>query len=103
MLVRTKTHSTSAAIDRDPLVPVHAFDNNSTAASTVVLGAAIPEALHRLPSFRITTLVNFNVPLSFCTLVRQMISFLVVFSEDVFHVTVDLRDRKCDLFFPPRV
>ena len=76
--------------DCDPFVLVHAFDNNSAAAATVVLGAAIPEGSHRFPSFSITLLVNNNVPLSFCPQVRQMISFLVMFSEDMFNELVDV-------------
>ena len=35
--------------DRHPSVPVNSTSHDSAATSTVVLGAAIPEAFHRLP------------------------------------------------------
>ena len=37
--------------DRDPLIHVSSFDNDSTATSTIRGGAAIPRAPHRLPLF----------------------------------------------------
>ena len=63
--------------DCDPFVPVSTFDNDSTTTSTVELGAAVPEASHRLPSFSIIPSVSNNLPLSICTQVRQLINFLV--------------------------
>ena len=44
--------------DRDPFVLVNSFNHDSAATSTVVLGAAIPEAFHRLPCFNIFASVN---------------------------------------------
>ena len=93
---------TAIFADRHPLVPGNTFDNDSTTTTTVNLGAAIPEALHRLPFFSIMPFVHNNV-LSFSTQVRPVISVQAVFPEDVLHATVDLRDRACDFPLPPRV
>ena len=79
---RTQTPTTSAAMavqirdfaDRDPFVP------DSTATFTVVLGAAIPDAFHRLPSFRIIAFVYNIFSLSLGTQVGQVIGFQIVFS-----------------------
>ena len=79
--------------DRDPLVPVSTFDNESTTTSTVTLGAAVPEAWHRLPLFIIIPVIHNNFSLSFCTQVCPVIRFLVMFPEDVLHIIVDLRDN----------
>ena len=89
--------------DCDPFVCGSTLDDNSTVTSTDDLGAAIPEASHRFPSFIIFTFVNDNLSLSLCTPVRPVISFLIVFSEDVLHIIIDLRDNKCDFSVPPRV
>ena len=47
--------------------------------------------------------VNDNFPLSFGHLIAPMIGFLIVLTEDVFHVVISLRDRVSVLPFPPPV
>ena len=49
-------------------VPVNSFNHDSEATSTVVLGAAIPEAFHHLPCSSIVASVNNNFPLSLCSI-----------------------------------
>ena len=77
---RTETPTTLAVmavqmcdfVDRDLFVP------DSTVTFTVFPGGAIPDAFHRLPSFRIIAFVyNF---LSLGTQVGQVIGFQIVFS-----------------------
>ena len=87
---RTNAQGYRDCADCDPLVSINTFDNDSTTTSTNDLGAAIPEATHRLALFRIFSFVNNSCSLSFCSQVRAEISFLVMFSEDVLHVIVDL-------------
>ena len=41
--------------------------------------------------------------LSFCCYLRLVVSFLIVFPEDVLHTVVDLRDGKLDLSLSPRM
>ena len=74
------------------VVLVNSLNHDSTATSTVVLGAAIPEAFHHLPCFSIIASVNNNFSPSLCSQVGPVTSFLIVFPENVFHVIVSLRD-----------
>ena len=71
----------------------------SLSAPLITFGTAIPEALHRLPCLCIATCQQylFSVPLLPSW---PMISFLIVFQENVFDVVVNLLDRICDLPFP---
>ena len=63
------------------LVSVHSFDHNSTPTSTVCLFTAIPEAAHRLPVFCIVSFPNNDLPLPFCTQIRQVVGLLMVFPK----------------------
>ena len=86
--------------DCDPPVPIHTFDHNTAATSSVSLGAAAPKASHCLPVFCIA-FINNALPLPFCLQVREVVGFLVVFSENVHYTIVDLGDRIYHLFLPP--
>ena len=46
---------------------------------------------------------NDNFPLSFGSQIGPVISFLMVFPEDMFHEVISLRDGVGFLPFPPRV
>ena len=58
---RTNTQKYRDFADCDPFDLVSPFDNDSATASSVVLGAAVPETLHCLPSFSIGALVRGNM------------------------------------------
>ena len=98
---RTDTQGHRNLADHDPCVPVSSFNHDTTSTSTVVLGASIPEAFHRVPCLSIIASVNNNFSLSLCSQVGPVISFLIVFPENVLHVNVNLRDGVCDLPVPP--
>ena len=85
--------------DRDPSVPVHTFDHDAASTFTVFSGTAIPEAFFRPPCLCIITSVN----IFFDALLRHVgpvISFTIVFSNNVLDVVVNFGDRICDLHFP---
>ena len=94
---RNNAQKFSDFADCDPFVLISDFHDDSTAVSSVVLGAAVPEARHCLPSFIIQAFVH--------TLhqICPVINFLVFHPEDVHHVIIVLRDRMFDFPFPPRV
>ena len=87
----------------DPRVFVCSRDDNTTTTSAIDLGASIPDATEHLPLFIFISFVNDNYSLSLRSNVRPVISFFIVFPEDVLHVIIDLRDTKCSLSLPPRV
>ena len=57
---RTPSQGYCNVADCDPLVPVYSFDHYSTTTSTIDLGAAIPEASNRLPTFSLLSFYNHN-------------------------------------------
>ena len=75
----------------DPLSSVYSFDHNSAATGTVFFFfATAPEFSDRLPPLAVASFFNGNLPRSISTQARQMISFLIVFAEDVLHIISDL-------------
>ena len=104
----THTHITSAAmaiptLGAAMLIVVHLslstpFYHHSQSTFTIVCGAAIPEVFHHVPCFSIVASVNNNFSLG--PQVGPMISLLIEFPEDVFHVVINLRDGVGDLPFP---
>ena len=77
--------------NRHTCFPVDNFDDHTTSAFAIVFEAAVPIAFHRLPCPRIITSVKDNFPLSLWSNVGPVVSFLNVFSVDMFHETVNVR------------
>ena len=82
---RTNTQRYRDFANCGPLVLVNSFVNDSAAAFSVVLGAAVPEALH----CHLSVLLSLST-LPLCTQIRPVISFLIVFPEDVLDVVINL-------------
>ena len=112
-LVSTHTPRTSAAIaaltfhrncdltDCHPCLSVYTFDHDSAAAPAIVFVTSIPEASYRLPRCVRVFPVENNFSTSLCASVGPVICLLIMFSENVFHEVVDIRDRFGSSSLPP--
>ena len=86
---------------RHPFFSVNSFDHHTTSTSAIVLETAVPKSFHHLPRLGVISSVDHNFSLSLCANVGPVFSFLIVFSMDMFHEAVNVRNRFGDILFPP--
>ena len=87
--------------DRHLFFSVNHFDRHTASTAAIVFETAVPKSFHRLPRLGVISSVKDNFSMSLCANVGPVTSFLIMFSIDMLHEAVNVRNRFGDIPFPP--
>ena len=87
--------------DSHPFLSVYPFDHDSADAFAIVFETSIPDVTYRLPCCGDVFPTDIDFSSSVCANVGSVVCFLILFSVDVFHEVVDVRDRGGSSILPP--
>ena len=80
---------------------VNHFDRHTASTAAIVFETAVPKSFHRLPRLGVISSVKDNFSMSLCASVGPVTSFLIMFSRDMLHEAVKVRNLFGDIPFPP--